>query len=104
MAHTQPYRGSGSLGTASSTAISGSGRNSRSVTVAWSQWRPSRRSTGTKWGGTSAGLSTNGVTQEEISEIILHLTFYAGWPAAVKAGGLAARVFEERGLPLGGGG
>ena len=46
----------------------------------------------------------NGVTQEEISEIILHLTFYAGWPAAVKAGGLAARVFEERGLPLGRGG
>ena len=46
----------------------------------------------------------NGVTQEEISEIILHLTFYAGWPAAVKAGGLAAGVFQERGLPLGQGG
>ena len=55
-------------------------------------------------GGHIGRALNNGVTQEEISEIILHLTFYAGWPAAVKAGGLAARVFEERGLPLGGGG
>ena len=46
----------------------------------------------------------NGVTPEEISEIILHLTFYAGWPGAVKAGGFAAAVFQERGLPLGRGG
>ena len=46
-------------------------------------------------------LDENGVTPEELSEIILHLTFYAGWPAAVNAGGLAAAVFEERGIPLG---
>ena len=46
-------------------------------------------------------LDENGVTPEELSEIILHLTFYAGWPAAVNAGGLAAEAFEERGIPLG---
>ena len=27
----------------------------------------------------------NGVTKEEISEIITHLAFYAGWPAAMSA-------------------
>ena len=48
-------------------------------------------------------LDEFGVAQEEISEVILHLAFYAGWPAAVNAGGLAAELFEERGLPLGGG-
>ena len=46
-------------------------------------------------------LDENGVTPEELSEMILHLTFYAGWPAAVNAGGLAATAFEERGIPLG---
>ena len=46
-------------------------------------------------------LDENGVTPEELSEIILHLTFYAGWPGAVNAGGLAAEAFEERGIPLG---
>ena len=46
-------------------------------------------------------LDENGVAPEELSEIILHLTFYAGWPAAVNAGVLAAEAFEERGIPLG---
>jgi len=46
-------------------------------------------------------LDENSVTPEELSEIILHLTFYAGWPAAVNAGELAAEAFEERGIPLG---
>jgi 4-carboxymuconolactone decarboxylase len=40
----------------------------------------------------------NGVTKEEIAEVITHLAFYAGWPAAVTARGIAAEVFEERGL------
>ena len=39
-------------------------------------------------------LDEFGVTQEEIGEVILHLAFYAGWPAAVNAGGLAAELFE----------
>ncbi len=43
----------------------------------------------------------NGLTPEEISEVILHVTFYAGWPAGVQASLIAAEVFQERGLALG---
>jgi len=43
----------------------------------------------------------NGLTPEEISEIILHVTFYAGWPTGVQASLAAAATFEERGLSLG---
>ena len=41
-------------------------------------------------------LDENGVTPQELSELILHITFYAGWPAAVNAGGLAAEAYVER--------
>ena len=44
------------------------------------------------------GLDENGVTPQEVSETILHVTFYAGWPAAVNAGRVAADAFEERGV------
>src|SRR6202008_4489347 len=37
----------------------------------------------------------NGVTQEEISETITHLAFYAGWPAAMSAAQLAYTVLVE---------
>jgi len=37
----------------------------------------------------------NGVTQEELSELITHVAFYAGWPAAISAAGIAKGVFEE---------
>ena len=40
----------------------------------------------------------NGLTPEEISEIILHVTFYAGWPTGVQASLKASDVFNERGL------
>lgn len=43
----------------------------------------------------------NGLTPEEISEIILHVTFYAGWPTGVQASLTASEVFKERGLSLG---
>jgi 4-carboxymuconolactone decarboxylase len=43
----------------------------------------------------------NGVTQEEIEEIITHVTFYAGWPTGSNAARVAAEVFTDRGLPLG---
>ena len=43
----------------------------------------------------------NGLTPEEISEIILHVTFYAGWPTGVQASLTAAEAFEARGLSLG---
>jgi 4-carboxymuconolactone decarboxylase len=37
----------------------------------------------------------NGVTQEEAIALITHLAFYAGWPNAVTAVGVARQVFEE---------
>ena len=43
----------------------------------------------------------NGLTAEEISEIILHVTFYAGWPTGVQASLTAAEAFEARGVTLG---
>ena len=36
----------------------------------------------------------NGVTKEELSEVITHLAFYAGWPAAMSAANIAREVFE----------
>jgi 4-carboxymuconolactone decarboxylase len=38
----------------------------------------------------------NGVTREEIGEVITHLAFYAGWPNAGTAALMAKGVFEER--------
>lgn len=38
----------------------------------------------------------NGVTKEEVGELITHLAFYVGWPAAMDAGNIALKVFEER--------
>ncbi len=37
----------------------------------------------------------NGVTKDELVELITHLAFYAGWPTASTAVGIARRVFEE---------
>ncbi len=37
----------------------------------------------------------NGVTRAEIGEVITHLAFYAGWPAAMTAGRIARKVFDE---------
>lgn len=38
----------------------------------------------------------NGVTQEEVVEAITHLAFYAGWPNAVTAVGVAKEVFQKK--------
>ena len=38
----------------------------------------------------------NGVTREEIGELITHLAFYYGWPVANGACQIAAEVFAER--------
>jgi len=38
----------------------------------------------------------NGVTREELVELITHLAFYSGWPTANTAITIAKRVFEER--------
>ena len=37
----------------------------------------------------------NGVTKEEISEIITHLAIYAGWPAAMSAALIATDVLAD---------
>jgi 4-carboxymuconolactone decarboxylase len=37
----------------------------------------------------------NGVTQEELVEMITHLAFYAGWPAAFSAVGKARELFDQ---------
>jgi 4-carboxymuconolactone decarboxylase len=39
----------------------------------------------------------NGVTRDELVELITHLAFYAGWPTAASAVAIARRVFEEVG-------
>ncbi len=38
----------------------------------------------------------NGVTREELIELITHLAFYSGWPTANSAVMIAKRVFEEQ--------
>ncbi|MDE3161645.1 MAG: carboxymuconolactone decarboxylase family protein [Acidobacteriota bacterium] len=38
----------------------------------------------------------NGVTQDEIVEVITQLAFYAGWPNAVNAVAVAREVFQEK--------
>ena len=38
----------------------------------------------------------NGVTKEEIIEVITHLAFYAGWPNGGSAALVAKEVFKER--------
>ena len=37
----------------------------------------------------------NGVSREELIELITHLAFYSGWPTAATALAIARRAFEE---------
>ncbi len=37
----------------------------------------------------------NGVTRDELIEVITHLAFYSGWPTARTALSIARKVFEE---------
>ena len=37
----------------------------------------------------------NGLSQEELSELITHLAFYSGWPTAMTAATVAQEVFEK---------
>ncbi|HEV8678830.1 MAG TPA: carboxymuconolactone decarboxylase family protein [Stellaceae bacterium] len=46
--------------------------------------------------GHLARALANGVTKDEIGEIITHLAFYAGWPAAMTAATIAKDVFEKQ--------
>jgi len=38
----------------------------------------------------------NGISKKELSEVITHLAFYAGWPAAMTAAQIAKDVFDKR--------
>jgi 4-carboxymuconolactone decarboxylase len=38
----------------------------------------------------------NGLSKNELGEVITHLAFYAGWPAAMTAALVAKDVFEKR--------
>ena len=40
----------------------------------------------------------NGVTKDELVEIITHATFYSGWPCGVQGAAIAKKVFEQRGV------
>lgn len=41
-----------------------------------------------------ARARANGVTREELVEVITHLAFYTGWPNAIIAVGVAREVFK----------
>jgi 4-carboxymuconolactone decarboxylase len=38
---------------------------------------------------------TNGVTKDELIELMTHLAFYSGWPTAVSAVTIAKDVFQQ---------
>ncbi len=38
----------------------------------------------------------NGLTEAELSEVITHLAFYAGWPSAMTAAGVAKETFQKQ--------
>jgi 4-carboxymuconolactone decarboxylase len=40
----------------------------------------------------------NGVTKDEIVEIITHVTMYGGWPTGVNGAAVAFEVFQSRNL------
>lgn len=37
----------------------------------------------------------NGLTKDEISEMITHVAFYGGWPAAMSGANIAKDIFEK---------
>jgi len=43
----------------------------------------------------------NGVRRDELVELVTHLAFYAGWPTANTAVGVARKVFAERAVRSG---
>ena len=40
----------------------------------------------------------NGLTKDEISEMITHLAFYSGWPGSMTAARVFKEVLDERGI------
>jgi 4-carboxymuconolactone decarboxylase len=48
--------------------------------------------------GHLARALANGVTREELVELVTHLAFYAGWPTANSAIPILRTEFEKAGL------
>lgn len=44
--------------------------------------------------GHSQRALDNGVTKEELAELVTHLAFYGGWPVAMSAAGVLKDTFE----------
>ena len=44
--------------------------------------------------GHLARARENGLTEDELKEVIIHLAFYAGWPRAMSAIQVAKQAFE----------
>jgi 4-carboxymuconolactone decarboxylase len=42
----------------------------------------------------------NGLTAEELAELIAQVTLYAGFPSGVNGARILAEVLRERGIPL----
>jgi len=40
----------------------------------------------------------NGVTKDEIIEVVTHAMFYGGWPTGVNGATVAQQIFDEQGL------
>lgn len=51
-------------------------------------------------GGHAGRALDNGVTPEEIAEVIAHLAFYTGWPNAISSVQEIQQVFETRGITV----
>ena len=45
--------------------------------------------------GHFARAFNNGVTRDELVELITHLAFYSGWPTAMSAANVAKKVVED---------
>jgi 4-carboxymuconolactone decarboxylase len=45
--------------------------------------------------GHLARAKANGVTEAELTEVIIHLAFYAGWPRAMSAVMVAKEIFGD---------
>jgi 4-carboxymuconolactone decarboxylase len=48
----------------------------------------------TRFPGHLRRVVDDGVTQDELIEVITHLAFYSGWPTAMSAVGIAKQLFE----------
>ena len=48
--------------------------------------------------GHSQRALDNGVTKDELVELVTHLAFYSGWPSAMTGATIAKEIFEQEGV------